>query len=257
MELWSFGVFFVRPGGEWLPEGAIQLSPGGMMMTTMVLSGFTVAWAVQALSADDRSHAYIALFITGIFGASIINQMWFVYTDAALTIDGGEGQFFFYVLTGAFLIMLIGAMLISCAAQKPQPIEPAFEPVDLNPKLQSGQYVQKIDTYMIILDASQSMSEEYNGRTKFSIAKNIVSRLNQTVPDIKVYSGLRTFGHGTCLPQEETLLINKVQTHSKQELEEGLAKVACDGGNSPLVPAIEAASRRRTQGVPVGFHHTR
>lgn len=98
-------------GGSWYPEGAIQLAPGGMMMTSLVLSSFTVQWAVQAIATDDRSNAYIALFLTGLFGASVINQFWFVYTDVGFAVDDGPAELMFYVVTGSFLALLIAAIV--------------------------------------------------------------------------------------------------------------------------------------------------
>jgi len=144
-------------------------------------------------------------------------------------------------IVNAIIFAAVCFLLVSCAARKPRVEEPMFSPVDVSQKLQSGEYVQKVDNFMVILDASQSMSDMYNGRTKFSIAKEVVARMYQTLPDIKINSALRTFGHGFCLPQKKTLLINDVRERGKAEMEAGLAEVACDGGNSPLAPAIEEA----------------
>lgn len=141
-------------------------------------------------------------------------------------------------------ILLISTLLISCAAKKPRPTLAAFEPFGLRTTLESGEYMQKVDNYMVILDASQSMDAEsrYADHTNFSYAKEILRRMNQTIPDLDLNGALRTFGHGVCLPEEKTLLINKMEPHSKARLDKGLAAVTCDGGPSPLAPAIDAAS---------------
>ena len=52
---------------------------------------------------------------------------------------------------------------------------------------------QKVDNFIVILDASGSMAEPYKGEQKFVQAKEIVSRLNQTIPDLQLRGGLRTF----------------------------------------------------------------
>ncbi|MFQ5558736.1 MAG: cytochrome c oxidase subunit 3 [Acidimicrobiales bacterium] len=98
-------------GREWYPEGVIELGPAGIMMTTLVFSSFTAQWAVQAVKNDDRPHGYVALGLTALFGAAVLNQFWFVYQDTAFTIDGSEAQLLFYVITGTFLVMLIAAMV--------------------------------------------------------------------------------------------------------------------------------------------------
>ena len=97
-------------GEEWFPAGTIEIGPAGMMMMTLALSAVTVQWAVQAARAEDRPHGFIALGVTLMFGAAVINQFWFIYQDTAFAIDGGRAQLLFYAVTGAFIAMLIGAM---------------------------------------------------------------------------------------------------------------------------------------------------
>ncbi len=101
----------VDAGQEWFPEGAIELGPAGMMLVTLVMSSVTVQWAVQAVRAEDRAHGFVALGLTLLFAAAVLNQFWFVYQDAGFTIDGSEAQLLFYVITGAFIVMLVVAML--------------------------------------------------------------------------------------------------------------------------------------------------
>ena len=97
-------------GLEWFPEGTVELGPAGMMMMTLVLSMVTVQWAVQAARTEDRPHGFIALGVTLMFGAAVINQFWFVYQDTAFAIDGGRAQLLFYAVTGSFIAMLIAGM---------------------------------------------------------------------------------------------------------------------------------------------------
>ena len=100
-----------RDGGqEWFPEGSVELGAAGMMMMTLVLSMVTVQWAVQAARTGDRPHGFIALGVTLMFGAAVINQFWFVYQDTAFAIDGGRAELLFYAVTGSFIAVLIGAM---------------------------------------------------------------------------------------------------------------------------------------------------
>ena len=95
---------------EWFGDGSVELGPAGMMMMTLLLSVVTVQWAVQAARAEDRPHGFIALGVTLLFGAAVINQFAFVYADTAFAIDDGRAQLLFYVVTGSFIAMLISAM---------------------------------------------------------------------------------------------------------------------------------------------------
>ena len=97
-------------GGEWFPEGSIEMGPAGMMMMTLALSSVTVQWAVQAARAEDRPHGFLALGVTLMFGAAVLNQFWFVYSDTGYAIDDSTAALLFYVVTGAFIVMVVTAM---------------------------------------------------------------------------------------------------------------------------------------------------
>ncbi len=99
-------------GEEWFGSGSIEMGPAGMMMMTLALSSVTVQWAVQAARADDRPHGFVALGVTLLFGAAVINQFWFVYQDTGFAIDGGRAELLFYVVTGSFIAMLAAAMVM-------------------------------------------------------------------------------------------------------------------------------------------------
>ena len=97
-------------GEEWFSAGSIEMGPAGMMMVTLLLSAVAVQWAVQAAHAEDRPHGFMALGVTLLLGAAVINQFWFVYQDTGLVIDESNAALLFYTVTGSFLAMLIAAM---------------------------------------------------------------------------------------------------------------------------------------------------
>ena len=97
-------------GQEWFPEGSIEMGPPGFVLATLILSVFTVQWAVHATRHDDRVNAYWALAITGLFGAAVFNQLWFILAETGFSVDGGEAEFLFLVVNGYFAVMLIAAV---------------------------------------------------------------------------------------------------------------------------------------------------
>ena len=99
-------------GEEWFPADSIEMGPAGMMMATLVLSAVTVQWAVQAARAEDRPHGFLALGVTLMFGAAVLNQFWFVYQDTGFAVDASNAQLLFYAVTGSFIVMLVAAMII-------------------------------------------------------------------------------------------------------------------------------------------------
>lgn len=130
------------------------------------------------------------------------------------------------------------ALIAGCAVKTP----PVFTPQNLSPELQAPGIAQKTDSFLVVLDASKSMAWSHDGIRKFILAKDIVSRLNQTLPDLPLTSGLRSFGHGDCMPKASTLLIEPMGPHSQAKLARALGRVGCEGGRSPLERALDAAA---------------
>ncbi len=137
-------------------------------------------------------------------------------------------------------IILCSALLISCAVQKSQTM---FKPCDFNQKLKAGQYVPKADNFLIVLDASQSMNESYKGNKKINLAKDIASRMNRTIPDMKINAGLRSFGQTANPFKSKTTLLYGVTQYDPTKLEAALQTVSWASGNSPLSIALDAAGK--------------
>lgn len=94
-------------GGDlWFPEGAVQIAPGTMMMFTTWISVTTITWAVQAIRNDDRRNAYVALTLTILMGAAVINQMVFSILDFGLPVDRSEPAMLLYTMYGAYIVLM-------------------------------------------------------------------------------------------------------------------------------------------------------
>lgn len=104
----------------------------------------------------------------------------------------------------------------------------------------SGEYTQKVNNVLFILDASNSMS--WDNQRKLVTEKNIVSAIDQSIPaDLDFTVGLRTFGHAPEQSQKLTDLLYGMTKFSQSGLEDGLARLKFAGGSSPMKQAIEAA----------------
>jgi len=138
--------------------------------------------------------------------------------------------------------LVIGLFMVSCAgqqaAQKPLP---AFSPYNLNPDVQSGKYVQKASTFLIIADASASMADVH-GKAKINKEREIILRMNQTIPDIPLTAGLRKFGQNPFPFDKRTELIYGLTKYTKEGLEGAAKALNWAGGLSPLEGAINAGS---------------
>ncbi len=137
-------------------------------------------------------------------------------------------------LLKALFILMASALMFGCAAQQPMTV---FKAHDLNSMLQSGDYVQKVDNFMVIIDGSGSMSG-----AELRSAKDTASRMSQTIPDLKLKAGLRRFGLGDYGNTSPTALLYGVTSYTKEGFEGGLRKLRHGNGGSPLGMAIDAAS---------------
>ena len=135
---------------------------------------------------------------------------------------------------GLFLLM-ISAMLFSCATGQVQTTQPLFSP----DTLEADQYEPKVDNFMVILDKSSSMSWKYNGQKRLNIAKDFLSAMNQTLPEMKLNCALRTFG--TSGFGKPTALFYGPTEYSSKGFQGALNAAERAIGRSPLGTAINAA----------------
>jgi OmpA-OmpF porin, OOP family len=145
----------------------------------------------------------------------------------------------------------IAALLLSGCASQPSSTFNTFQAQDLNGLVTSGQYVQKADNFFVINDSSSSMTDEYYGigypaqpdPTKFSVEKEILNRINQTIPDLKLTSSIRSFGFGKCLDMGFTKLNQAPASYSKSTFGSGIDALTCGSGGSPISSGIDGTSK--------------
>ena len=136
------------------------------------------------------------------------------------------------------VLVLAGTFVFGCAAFKQEVPMGAFSAKSF----QSGHYAPKVDNFLVILDASSSMGEWANGQKKFTIARAVLDRMNQTLPALDVQGGLRSFGHSSKLSDSRTMLAYGLAGYTQAGFKEGLAKVSRAGGTTPMTAAMAAAA---------------
>ncbi|MGD0276988.1 MAG: polysaccharide biosynthesis/export family protein [Syntrophales bacterium] len=137
------------------------------------------------------------------------------------------------------LLLILSLSLISCAAEKS--VSPANVLIDkhLNLLVKSDESRQKIDHFEIIFDSNESMKDPYMGQRKFDHAKDILIHVNETIPDLKMTSALRTFGLNFNTGKATTLIYGPA-VYSKSGFEKNLKKIKYPLGDSLLNVAIDA-----------------
>lgn len=141
----------------------------------------------------------------------------------------------------------IAAVALSgCATQSANSFQP-FQAQDLNSSVQSGELRQKTNTFFVINDSSSSMGDTYSGSefsslSKLSVEKELLNRMNQTLPNVTLSSGLRSFGFGSCIGLGYSKLNQAVQPHSSSSFSEAINSLTCSSGGTPVSAAFTAAN---------------
>lgn len=121
------------------------------------------------------------------------------------------------------------AFLIGCAGT---PYNPApFTPVNID----ASAYNSKVDAFVVVMDASSSMAH-----SKFHLAKDVVNQMNQTIPELNYQSALVGFGSGSCVKSENSGIVYGPATYRTTDFSNGLNRLECAGGVSPLEQGIDA-----------------
>ena len=134
----------------------------------------------------------------------------------------------------ALIIFIAMVFMAGCAAQSPTKYSTAFSPVKIN----AANYKAKVKNFLVVLDASSSMTETCKGTGKYILATDLISRMNETLPEMGQTAGLRTFGNNKSM---STKLQYGMATYSTAAFNNGLDKINNIGGFSPMAKALNAA----------------
>jgi len=130
------------------------------------------------------------------------------------------------------------ALLTGCATQK---VVTTTTAVDLNSKVKSGQFVQRVNAFEVIFDSSWSMNETYKGSTKMKQEKDLLSLFDRTIPNLKLTAAERVFGKFNMFGESTTKLLYGPTDYAKSALTK--ASDPMEGnGFSPLDAALDGAT---------------
>ncbi|KJR96441.1 MAG: hypothetical protein VR65_28360 [Desulfobulbaceae bacterium BRH_c16a] len=136
-------------------------------------------------------------------------------------------------LSAVLVFMLLAG---GCATQ--QNVQQS-KPFQVQP-LAKDMWQQKADNLILVLDASSSMSESYDGLEKFVIGRNFLVHFNQTMPDLPLKTALRSFGHSPAFSDKSTILNYGLTEYSRSGIAGALAEIIPAGGPSPMEKSLKA-----------------
>jgi OOP family OmpA-OmpF porin len=133
------------------------------------------------------------------------------------------------------LAALSAVLLAGCASTPYTPTPYQAAPID------TTAYGPRVDAFVVLLDASSSMNDEYQGRQKFHIAKDVVANMNATIPPFDYRAGLVAFGTGSCTDGLAEVLYG-LAPYQNADFAAGLDSANCAGGVTPMADGIDAST---------------
>lgn len=135
-------------------------------------------------------------------------------------------------LIKSLLIFFTFLFLFGCAT-KQMAMLPSFEAKQFDKTM----YVSKVDNFLVLFDASSSMGMF----GKFNVAKALVYRMNDTIPEMGQTAGLRSFGHAPSVSENSTELFYGMEKYYSHNLKNNFEKITKPGGFSPMYKALNDA----------------
>lgn len=141
----------------------------------------------------------------------------------------------------AVLALLAGCAVLAagCSFQRVAPHP--YESINLEPTVKEKGITQKVDNFLIILDASSSMRTMHKGHTKYDLAKALVSHMNQTIPEFPMTAGMRLLGQNFGV---KTILTYGLTEYTTASLGAAIDGLTIPGSSiTPMSYAITAGSQ--------------
>ncbi|MBU1195614.1 MAG: OmpA family protein [Proteobacteria bacterium] len=136
------------------------------------------------------------------------------------------------LLIKSLLTLSAVIFLFGCATKTPLP---NFEAKQFD----TNMYSSKVDNFLILFDASSSLEMDQT----FETARAVVTRLNQTIPEMGQTAGLRSFGHDPGVSMNETQLFYGMEKYSTAKLQSSFDKIKKAGGFSPINKGLDEAGK--------------
>ena len=133
----------------------------------------------------------------------------------------------------SILLSIASAVLLAGCAGTP------YSPTPFTASgIDTSAYTAKVDAFVVVMDASSSMKFDYEDRSNFYNAKDVVTHLNQTIPELGYQSALVGFGSGSCVNREDARVVYGPATYSRADFSNGLTMLECAGGITPMADGV-------------------
>jgi OmpA-OmpF porin, OOP family len=119
---------------------------------------------------------------------------------------------------------VLAMALAGCAGRQMPPLE-AYQPVRADLSTQAG----KIDSFVVVLDTASSLEDRYQNRRQAERAREIVLRLNRTLPALDTRASLAAFSAGSCLSCDDAEVLYGPAPYTRGDLEAAVTRYYAAG----------------------------
>lgn len=155
-------------------------------------------------------------------------------------------------MRGKWIVLTVAAVILLGLSGCATVIKPVSAQ-DLNAKVKTGALVEKANNFEVIMDTSASMDDSYQWShyaytekmktTKVEYEQHLVRLFNDTIPNLKLTSGLRDFAGRRWLSRPyDTKLWYGMAPYVKGGFGKAVYEVNTGGVESPLDLALDAAT---------------
>ena len=138
------------------------------------------------------------------------------------------------------LFVVISLVLAGCSSNPP------YTPASVQPvSIDTTAYAPKVASFVVILDVSSSMGEDYQDRPKVHTAQDLAASFNSSVPPLDFQAGLVTFGNssGRCFGQGTANAVYGLTSYKPADFATALGSLECAGGTTPMTDGIDATTQ--------------
>ena len=137
--------------------------------------------------------------------------------------------------------VLMAASIVLLAACSRTPYAPTSATTE---PLNATMYAPKVESFVVLLDTSGSMKQDYDGRTKIHSAQDLVASFNTAVPPLDFQSGLVTFGKGSssCIGYGVATTIYGMASYQSADFADALGSIKCAASTTPIADALDTTT---------------
>jgi OOP family OmpA-OmpF porin len=136
----------------------------------------------------------------------------------------------------SLILVCFAAVLTACGGTPHSPVVTAADPID------TGAYARKVDTFVVLLDASGSMNTEDGTQPRINTAEDWTASFNKAVPPMDFKAAAVTYGKGasgSCIGPGVSSTLYDLQTFNSANFASALDSLKCAASTTPIADAID------------------